>query len=78
MSVSLSTKGCRWLNYCLKQPLVELCRVIQRKLLAAFEAEEQEERRQIFLCPLTQPLIEPLSQRELEVLQPDCPRTLES
>ena len=39
------------------------------KLLAAFEAEDAEERRQILSLPPAQPLIEPLSQRELEVLQ---------
>jgi LuxR family maltose regulon positive regulatory protein len=36
------------------------------KLLAAFEAEEQKSEG---ICPPFQPLVEPLSQRELEVLQ---------
>lgn len=38
------------------------------KLLAVFEAEEQKDKDKSYL-PHTQPLIEPLSQRELEVLQ---------
>ena len=38
------------------------------KLLAAFEAEQQKSYRHFVLAP-AQPLIEPLSQRELEVLQ---------
>jgi LuxR family maltose regulon positive regulatory protein len=38
------------------------------KLLAAFEAEEGEGTDKLYL-PTTQPLIEQLSQRELEVLQ---------
>ena len=49
-----------------------LCRTISGKLLAAFEAEKQKRRRQKSASALTspdQPLIEPLSQRELEVLQ---------
>jgi len=39
-----------------------------RKLLAEFEAENQKGQDKAYL-PLTQPLIEPLSERELEVLQ---------
>jgi len=39
-----------------------------RKLMAVFEAEEQKSEGKSYLPP-TQPLIEPLSQRELEVLQ---------
>jgi LuxR family maltose regulon positive regulatory protein len=41
------------------------------KLLAAFEAEEQKSDEASYLPParLVQPLTEPLSQRELEVLQ---------
>ena len=39
-----------------------------RKLLAAFETEEQQSEGKSYLSP-AQPLIEPLSQRELEVLQ---------
>jgi LuxR family maltose regulon positive regulatory protein len=42
-----------------------------RKLLAAFEAEEQKSEGKSYLppAPPSQPLIEPLSERELEVLQ---------
>jgi LuxR family maltose regulon positive regulatory protein len=40
-----------------------------RKLLAAFEAEEQKSEGKPYLPPPSQPLIEPLSARELEVLQ---------
>jgi LuxR family maltose regulon positive regulatory protein len=42
-----------------------------RKLLAAFEAEEQKSEGRSYLppAPPAQPLIEPLSERELEVLQ---------
>ena len=39
-----------------------------RKLLAAFEAEKQKSKTQTVL-PVAQPLIEPLSRREIEVLQ---------
>jgi LuxR family maltose regulon positive regulatory protein len=39
-----------------------------RKLLAAFDAEEQQSESKSYL-PSAQPLIEPLSQRELEVIQ---------
>ena len=39
------------------------------KLLAAFEAEQQQAAKTPRLAPPAQPLIEPLSHRELEVLQ---------
>ena len=47
------------------------------KLLAAFQAEAQTSQDKPDL-PLAQPLVEPLSQRELESPTTDCPRTLES
>ena len=48
------------------------------KVLAVFEAEEQKREDTSSLPPSAQPLIEPLSHRELEVLSPHCSRTLES
>ena len=39
-----------------------------RKLLAIFKAEEQKSEAPSYLPPPAQPLLEPLSQRELEVL----------
>ncbi len=47
------------------------------KLLAVFEAEKQKSKNKSYLPP-AQPLIEPLSQRELKSTTTYCPGTLES
>ena len=68
-SVSLSTKVSRWLRLLSEAAARGIMPDYVGKLLAVFEAEAADERRQILICPVVQPLIEPLSQRELEVLQ---------
>ena len=67
-SVSLWTKGCRWPSYCSEAGLLtrestaELCQSTCWLPLGKSEGK-------ISPCPLPSPLIEPLSERELEVLQ---------
>ena len=66
-SASLSTKAHRWLNYCPKRLLVGLCRTISASYWLHLNLRQQTSEDKPSL-PLSQPLIEPLSQRELEVL----------
>ena len=60
-----------WRHFFAKLPLTGSCQGYTGKLLAAFEAKEQRNAGESLLLtiPASQPLIEPLSQRELELLR---------
>ena len=67
-SVSLSTKVPRWLTSCPQAAARGMMPDYTGKLLAVVEAEAQKCENTSSLPPPNQPLIEPLSPRELEVL----------
>ena len=76
MSACSWMKAHPWRNCFAKLPLAGSCQTIRASCWQAFEAEEQRSAGESPLpdwrgqsSPASQPLIEPLSQRELEVLR---------